>query len=186
MTLLQSLKEQTRPNHDKLEGGLDLLDESMTKSGYTKVLEKFYGFYVPFENEIKKLGLELNLSERSKVKLLENDLKALGLDPRKLPLAKNLPPLTSSEEAYGAMYVLEGSTLGGMVLTKHFGKKFNLDHLNGLSFFNSYGDQTMPMWREFSRFLEQKASENQWNHSEIISNAKKTFDSLQQWLNSAD
>lgn len=191
MTLLLDLKNETRPEHVALENDLNFLSEKIDLQTYTAILKAFYGFYKPFESHIKNSPLsfreDLHMQERYKLSMLEADLLSLGLSSHEinsLPLCSNLPSLDSLEEIFGAIYVLEGSTLGGMVLTKHFSKKFDLENLKGLSFYNSYGSKTVEMWRNFQVFLGNQAKNHELDSKKIISSAKSTFSSLHQWLNS--
>jgi heme oxygenase len=54
-TLLLRLKDETRDVHESLERDLDLLRPDLTLERYQSVVERFYGFYHPWENAVKPL-----------------------------------------------------------------------------------------------------------------------------------
>ena len=76
---------------------------------------------------------------------LRADLGALGR-PLPAPVSFRLP---SFGEALGAMYVVEGSTLGGRTIVPHVRRA--LGSAVPTAYFSSYGDRTMPMWSSFRR-----------------------------------
>ena len=54
----------------------------------------------------------------------------------------------------GCLYVLEGATLGGVVIRRHPEQKLRLGPDNGAAFFHAYGPDTGRRWREFCGALE--------------------------------
>lgn len=180
--LLQDLKSSTRPHHDQIEKTIDFLREDMTLDDYKNLLMKFYGFYFTFENALKETNLPFDYSLRFKMPHLRNDLENLGMtssEIEKIPKSKIYfsPRL---EDILGQLYVIEGSTLGGMVLKKHFEKKFSLTSESGLSFFSGYGPETMNFWKEFQEILIKFSSEK--SDPVIIDSAKITFRTLETWM----
>lgn len=180
--LLQDLKTSTRPQHDQIEKTIDFLREDMTLEDYKYLLKKFYGFYYTFEKFLKETNLPLDYSQRYKLPRLKNDLENLGMSSQeieKLPVLKMKFP-SSLEVVLGQLYVIEGSTLGGMVLKKHFEKKFSLTPDTGLSFFTGYGAETMSFWKEFQEILIESSSEKA--NPLIIDSAQITFLTLETWM----
>jgi heme oxygenase len=175
--LFERLKTETRVKHDDLENSLDFMREDMTLEDYLEMLQRFYGYYFVFEGTLKTLDLPFPYHE--KVPALVDDMNALGMtdeEIRSLPLFTNQPSLETTNRILGSIYVIEGSTLGGMVLQKHFAKKFGLEAGAGLSFFSGYGAQTMPHWMEFKKKVLEHYDES--NADEVLDNAKKTFEAL--------
>ncbi len=152
------LKAATAEIHARLEQQLDLLRDDLTLRDYVGLLERFYGVYEPFERMadpmLKRLpGIEFE--RRKKTELLAADLIHLGVSPEGLAL---LPRLSFAvperpEQLLGWLYVLEGSTLGGQILARHFGTRFPLSAECGLRFFTAYGEETATMWRQFLEVL---------------------------------
>ena len=86
-SLRQRLKRETAAVHQHLEAQLGLLDPSLDVHRYRRVLETFYGFYVPVEIDVTRLAaaeLPLGFPLRARAELIERDLLALGLSPADL------------------------------------------------------------------------------------------------------
>ena len=98
----QRLKRETAAVHQHLEAQLGLLDPSLDVHRYLRVLETFYGFYVPVEIDVTRLAaaeLRLGFPLRARAELIERDLLALGLSPvdlAALPLCSARPELSCS------------------------------------------------------------------------------------------
>lgn len=150
--LLERLRRETSSLHQELEEGLDLLRPEMTLDEYRTVLEGFYGFYAPWEakvaGEVDHL-LPRFTEERRKTPLLEQDLQFLRSDLRAVPRCPTLPDTTSVPALLGSLYVLEGATLGGQILSRHFFKQLQVSPARGCSFFSSYGEAVGQRWRAF-------------------------------------
>src|SRR6187431_1589548 len=115
----QRLKRGTAAAHQHLEAQLGLLDPGLDVHRYLRVLETFYGFYVPVEIDVTRLAaaeMPLGFPLRARAELIERDLLALGLSPADLaalPLCSDRPELSGIEDLAGCLYVLEGASLGG-------------------------------------------------------------------------
>lgn len=184
-TLFARLKAETKPAHDSLERKLDLLSPDLSLSDYRRIIEKFFGFYSPVEEAMKTSRFAEAYFGRWKTEILKNDLRDLGMNVQEiseLPRCLELPPFEQEEHFLGTLYVLEGSTLGGTVLAKHFGPRFHLDHLNGLRFFTVYGAKTAENWNNWRTFSEEYATSRGLDQNIIVSQADKTFTSLEFWL----
>src|SRR4051812_461427 len=75
--LRQRLKKETAALHRHLEAQLRLLDPALSLERYRRVLETFYGFYVPVEANLVPLaavGCPLSFPLRARSELLEIDL----------------------------------------------------------------------------------------------------------------
>ena len=183
--VLERLRSETRPHHDAIEGTLDLTSESLGRDAYRRTLERFYGFYRPLEAGLWAAGgwLErgLDITERSKTPLLEADLRALGAgDPAGLPVCTDLPPHATVAAAFGCLYVLEGATLGGQVISRSVQKAVGITPDTGGRCFHGYGDRTGPMWQAFRAALVAFAVTLS-DQNEIVSAAKDTFSKLHRW-----
>jgi heme oxygenase len=90
---------------------------------YAETLRRFYGIYGPLERALgqqsgwDELGLELK--DRSHVRLIARDLTVLGSEPCP-DEASDVFEIKSFAHALGALYVMEGSTLGGRIILRHF------------------------------------------------------------------
>src|SRR3982750_1706330 len=93
-SLPRILKRETAAVHRQLEDQLGLLDPGLDVHRYRRVLERFYGFYVPVEIDVARLagGEPLGFPVRARAALIERDLLALGLsaaDLAALPLCRD-------------------------------------------------------------------------------------------------
>jgi heme oxygenase len=182
--LLERLRVETRPAHDQIEHALDLPGRMTSRDGYRAVLERFYGFHVAWEAAIEPVIADhAFFHPRRKLDLLVQDLRALGLDDRTmagLPRCLPLMPLPSPAAAFGAMYVVEGSTLGGSVIARHVERALGLRPEAGCAYFRSYGSATGRMWSAFRTRLMAMSSPGV--DDVIVASAQRTFDVMQGWL----
>jgi heme oxygenase len=74
-------------------------------------------------------------------------------------------------ELLGAMYVLEGATLGGSVIVKRLKTNPNFEGLN-LNYYQIYGEQLIPMWKKFCEVLNQQP---ETSFDDAVNGAKKMF-----------
>ena len=182
---LERLRSETRPDHHALESVMDLLREDLTLGHYRYWVEKLYGVFAPLEDRIvSRWGLDafgLDLAERRRAPLLVADLKALGVaDPMRIPVCQDLPALTGDPEAFGCLYVLEGSALGGHVVSRHVLHTLGLTPETGGAFFNGHGDRTGTMWRTFRSALADYAVTPEIQ-GRVIAAARATFRSFRSW-----
>jgi heme oxygenase (biliverdin-IX-beta and delta-forming) len=180
--ILAELKEQTRKQHENLESIVDVMNKMFTRDDYETLLTKFYRFYSAVEPKVAANDMPANgidVAERTKLKWLEHDLISLGAFDRakQLPALSNTPVLDTPAKAFGAMYVMEGATLGGQVITRHLKQHLDLTPETGGAFFNSYGQRVGPMWKAFGAAITSFAETN-GNNGEIVQAAKDTFDSF--------
>ncbi|PVE22674.1 biliverdin-producing heme oxygenase [Microvirga sp. KLBC 81] len=184
MTLLERLKTETRPAHDRIEKAMDFERRIATRDGYTNLLIRFYGFHSAWEEAASALASDKAFFEsRCKTKLLVKDLKALGLscdEIIRLPQCDPLMPLPSPAAVLGSMYVVEGSTLGGAIIAREVERTLGLDDKTGCAYFKSYGREIAVMWKQFgAKLLEASSPEAD---GVIVETAQKTFDVMHDWL----
>lgn len=142
---------------------MDVFRRVRSIDDYRALLRRFLALYIPLETSLgsavdwKAEGWDFD--GRRKTPLLIADLKALGVaDPASLPVATEIPVAGNLTEAVGVLYVLEGSTLGGQMISKQFGQALGISGSNGGLFFHGYGAETGMKWREFGQWAESKAS----------------------------
>jgi len=184
--ILQRLRSETRHAHDTIERALDLLNPALTLATYRRRIEQLHGYYQPVEHRLSHVGdwreIGLNLEERRKLPLIETDLAALGsVRPSDLPTCDRLPRLGSVASAFGCLYVLEGASLGGQVISRHVQAALGVTTERGGRFFHGYGPRTGAMWQEFSRAITGLASTRQIADT-VLAAAVETFETLRQWL----
>lgn len=187
-TVLSALRRETRESHDRLEAGLKVLDPAFTCDAYRQLLERFWGFCAPAEPRVLATGawqaLGLDAEQRSKVVRLEADLLALGhghSSLARLPLCSDLPCIDSVPGALGYLYVFEGATLGGAMISRHLRHTLGLSRARGAAFFGSYGSEVGPMWKAFTGALTAYAAATD-EERQIVHAACETFSKLERWL----
>jgi heme oxygenase len=186
--MMSRLKEVTRPHHEAVEETLGRFKLSSSIEGYRSVLRRFHGVHRTAEAAFQDLegwdAIGIDPAERRKLPLLEADLRVLGDDDEAfaaLPVGAPLPPLTDLPRALGAMYVLEGSTLGGRYITKSVGTTLGLTPGRGCSYFASYGDRVGPMWKSFGAAVDAFATTEELRAT-IAESADATFRAIDAWF----
>jgi heme oxygenase (biliverdin-IX-beta and delta-forming) len=184
VNLLQHLKSETAEAHDRIEEAFDL--EAITGSipAYRDLLGRLYGFHAVWEPLAEvALGDPEFFRQRRKVALLETDLRDLGMGTdgiARLALCDPTVTMRTPAEAWGSMYVVEGATLGGVVIARHVERRLGLSRHNGCLYFRCYGADVRPMWISFgSRLLARCGSADQ---DAVVAAARRTFETLHIWL----
>jgi heme oxygenase len=179
--LSDDLKEQTQVNHQLLEKKLVLKMRSLcSQSDYVKLLSFFYSYFGGLEQQISKHLIMERIPDymrRRKAEALLADIKTLGAEPPALADGSHLPTIVDHRQALGALYVMEGSTLGGEIISRMIGKQLSL--VKGLSFFKGYGHETADMWQAFKADLNKP--ENLPGDA-VVEAANETFRKFADWL----
>ena len=186
--ILKLLKEATAPLHGALESKLPLLDAHLSQHTYRQFLHRFLGYYEPLEAKLLAFpywsALDFDYAERHKTPRLLQDLQALGETPdaiQGLARCRDLPLLATQGQLLGCLYVIEGATLGGQIITRHLQANLGLTPSSGASFFEGYGEQTGRQWKAFGAMLKASATETE-SHDAIVASANQTFETLDNWL----
>lgn len=183
LSILTRLRLETRGEHDAVERVLDLMSTTLTKDAYCQRLAQFYGFYSPLEAALQTrcaLNLSTLLPRLNKTNLLRQDLNHLGIDTANLPLCTDLPPIQTQAQVLGCLYVMEGATLGGRLITQHAQATLGIAPTTGGSFFEGYGQGTGKMWQAMRQLLISCAVDRPTENA-IVTNAIATFASLRNW-----
>lgn len=190
--IMVALKARTQAQHEALEGAVGPFDAVETLPQYRALLSKLWGFHAPVEaalvaffQQAPELASALEFSERChRRRWLTADLSASGLseaDIQGLPRCDAILPIQSAAEALGTLYVLEGSTLGGQMMTRHFEARLSITREQGLAFFSSYGDQVGPRWKQLCVVLDDYSQRHDEDEV-IIQAACQTFERIRQWF----
>ncbi|WP_296701380.1 biliverdin-producing heme oxygenase [Thiocapsa sp. UBA6158] len=156
--LSQRLRSATAPLHRQAEAALNFPACVHDRASYVATLVGFYGLYAPLEQALSlQRGWEclgLNLRERVHSSRLVRDLAILGSWPPPSIMASTVGWLTSFPQALGALYVLEGSTLGGQVILRHLEARSAEIPTDATCFFSGHGAQTGAMWKSMVEALD--------------------------------
>ncbi|MDN3547836.1 biliverdin-producing heme oxygenase [Mucilaginibacter aquaedulcis] len=144
------------------------------------LLSLFYSYFGGLEQLINNhLSMDSvpDYTRRRKTRAIADDISALGGKLPALAPADYLPQIISHGQALGALYVIEGSTLGGKIISRMVGQQLGLSE--GLTFFQGYGEDTMAMWQRFQAVLDQREN---LPGTELIDAANQTFLKFSEWF----
>jgi heme oxygenase len=186
--LSEKLKEETKQNHQILEKALvGKMKAIRSVEEYANLLTFFYSYFGGLETLIDTTIDTAQLPDshqRRKTQAIADDIISLGGTVPQKATGQALPRITDHLEALGALYVIEGSTLGGKIISKMMQQQLNLGE-KGLSFFTSYGDKTEAMWESFKDALNQQA-QNPEQEAVVIAAANQTFLKFGEWFKNAE
>ncbi len=185
--LRNRLRHSTQKLHADVERHLDLDRPYWSAQSYRHLLEKFWGIYHPLEKLLASVdwaNCGIEFSERSKTDWLLADLAYCDIWPATigdLDVCNALPRLDDMASGLGALYVLEGATLGGQVILRNIGPQLGLSQAAGGRFFASYGSQVGAMWRDYLSILERQAGATDVENA-ITRSAVETFSAFERWF----
>lgn len=185
-TMRSRLMLATRDLHDRTERRLNIGGIG-TLEAYQGLLMRLLGFYQPMEDALQRIDWgcsSIAISDRLKCTWLKEDLQHLGLAPHsiaQLDMCCDLPSIVSLYEGLGALYVLEGATLGGQVVLRALAPHLKITPMDGGRFYASYGNRVSLMWHSYLDILE-KASEQPDLADDIEAGAVQTFRAFDRWF----
>lgn len=173
--LAEKLREYTSRQHQEAEEVLlSFLKRIRNREDYKRILLSFYAFFHPLQQKIcEHIGIEdlSDIHDRRSASLILRDLETLDPHSNEELLFTDFPLITSKARAFGALYVLEGSTLGGRMIAKMLlSDTESFINENQLHFFNGYGSDTSRKWKSFQEVLNRQEDED-----EVIEAARETF-----------
>jgi heme oxygenase len=177
--LRRLLRETTRNSHERLHrhpGFAAILDQTIDRTAYKALLSRLWGFYISFETAA------WITPQRSR--WLKTDLLALGVAGRMIatiPRCPFIPQLETPERRAGALYVVEGSALGGRELARRLDRLLGSDATEGRSFLTGRGSDTGAVWRTLVVQLESWADDD-IARGEVSAAAVETFVAFEEWL----
>jgi len=177
------LKAATRERHHRVETLIDVMRADLRAKQYFELLSRLYGFVRPWEDALASRptdALTIEIAARRKARWLEEDLAYANVCVADVPRCDDLPPAEHKADALGAMYVIEGSTLGGRFIAPHVRRVLQLDEAHGTAYFDGYGARTSQMWNSFRGLLCKHSSPA--DDDRIVRGACSTFDKLEAWL----
>jgi heme oxygenase (biliverdin-IX-beta and delta-forming) len=155
---------------------------------YRRLLVRLYGFHRPFEDAARSAAdlfrIDLDMSVRARSPLLLADLQTLGFDPSAaatVPLWRPSVRLVSKGSLLGALYVLEGSTLGGVQIALALKDRVGDDMGKAQLFFVGRGKRHGAMWRELLEELESLREDDE-EAMQAEDAAVTTFRAFEAWM----
>lgn len=189
LTLHQQLRQSTHSAHVQLNRH-PLLGQ-LTRPGldiptYTHLLQIYLKFYRSVEAIICDYladGFEgFDYRERYKTAWLVQDLCRLGAGPAESWRREHIVTRPqNTAQLVGMLYPLEGSTLGGQLISRRLQANLGLDAQKGGRFFHGYGADTAHRWAEFLAFAE-GAVESPREIAQACAAARVVFNTLEEYL----
>jgi heme oxygenase len=174
--------------HAQVERLLGLPQSVQDRRGYRRLLERFFGLYQPLEDGFRQFdewrSLGLSLEARSHCNALAGDLIALGSDPNRVPRMApgQLPDLPAFPHALGALYVLEGATLGGRIILRDLETRMGPEIAGATRFLRGHGVDTGPMWKSFQAVLDDFGRSHPDAGTDVLSGAARAFRAVLTWF----
>ncbi len=180
----KKLKHETKEVHTDAERLIiKTLSTINSIEDYIKFLKLFYGFFNPLDILARKYideNVLKDISIRGNTRYIINDIETFAGD-KIILLAPAIPHVTNVLQAFGVMYVMEGSTLGGQIITKMLRHKDIKIANNGLTFFEGYKENTPMMWKNFTACLDDNFQTDE-QINQIVLSAKDTFIKMKEWI----
>jgi heme oxygenase len=179
LSVRQALRGATSKTHARLHlhaGFAAIQNGTISRIDYRALLVRLYGFHVEFEAAV---GAASHRSD-----WLREDLATLspgGCMTATIPRCMMLPAFDTPMRRLGALYVVEGSTLGGRHLARHLDPLFGCAGREGRRFLHGRGTDTDAAWHAFLSQLTSSVT-TPADHSDIIAAALQTFDIFEEWL----
>jgi len=154
------LKAATNAAHERMHahpGFAAAAAGTISPDAYRDLLARLYGFHAAFEDRMRTapavFAKAIELPARARAGLIVEDLFALGAARERidaLPRCEELPPLRGEGDRLGALYVVEGSTLGGAFIAKSLAASA----ANAHRFFSGHGAGHGRLWRNLVKALD--------------------------------
>lgn len=184
MNISEVIKAATAESHQKLEKlVVSQIHALRTRQDYIRLLGFFYNYFGSVELLIREqITPEFlpDIDERRRIKLLSRDLLSLKAELPPGTESTLLPMIQNRYRAFGALYVVEGSSLGGIHIASMIRKQLPQFSAACL-YFEGYGEQTVNMWKQFKIILDNLSGDED-SVDEIISGAEETFLKFAEWI----
>jgi heme oxygenase len=172
--LSEKIKDATKTGHLKLEKiVVRELKSIKSNNDYAAFLRKFYIYFSQVERTIAPYindRLLPDYTERRNSSYLKADIESLGASINETPVVE-VPVISNTVEAFGALYVMEGSIMGGRIIIQML-EKLGIE--DGLSFFSGYGQETGQKWGIFTKVMNETATTRE-GEDQAIDTANETF-----------
>ncbi|MBI1317016.1 hypothetical protein GC167_09205 [bacterium] len=190
MGILERLKTETAELHRQTEeysyGDL-IMSGRLTKAQYADLIDKNAAVHHHYESILIQIeGLDAlfegQLHRRIKLSALESDKAVLHYPSRSFTPIEHRP--ADVAEALGALYVLEGSSLGGAVIARALSKIPEIAETGAFAFYTFYGAELGAQWKAFGQIVVNFV-EHHGQADRLVESAKRTFESVKSVFSTA-
>ena len=179
---LRIFRSETHELHQRLEATnvfSQLMRDTVTIEDYTFALQALLNCYSVLE-PILIQGLHLYAPAYlyvPRLPLLLRDLDNLGANKTIHSDKTEMPQLSSlsKAETLGILYVIEGSTLGGQILSRHLIAKLGEQISSVLAFYSLDGKLTSQHWASTQRLLREQLCTAE-EIEQALQSAKQSFE----------
>ena len=169
MSVMDVLRQATRPQHEKLHEVVSLDEMTQDRNSYAEMLQRYLAAVQPSEAEARsylaKLPSEIGLDWNKRLQKshwLTADLSELGgrvsadsssCGGDQVVIASDGPEELGDPELLGrflgTVYVMEGMTLGADRMVGVIAERLSVSSDSGARFFSGYGRENATMWKQF-------------------------------------
>lgn len=180
----ERLKAGTLDLHQQAERHLaPLMRPGLDEATYAGILERFHDFYQTFESEManrrdSSAAAAFYEGKAKRTERLRADLRAFGREVSGVSVPLEFMAHESDASLWGMVYVVQGSSLGGQVISAAVRKSLNRADGRGFSFFEGDGAETGANWRRFLEVLERSVPESEIDRA--VDGANRLFAALNQ------
>jgi len=171
------LREETAAAHAAVERVAGLPDGVTCRETYRAALAAFARAIVPLERAIaQEPGLAaygIDAAARARAPALLTDLARLGAQP---PAAGAEVGLRGTGAVLGALYVIEGSTLGGALVLRAIEERIGRDIADARAFLGGRGAEAGALWGAFRAALDRFGEERPDEQADAVAGATTAFD----------
>lgn len=177
--LLQRLREATQTSHEALHVHpllTTLQDEHITLDDYRWCIGAFHAAYT----SIPAVEFAALPPDIPAVAWLQEDMRVHGIKPLTMTFPA-YPAIDGLSRYIGYLYVKQGSTLGGQVISKHLQRSLGLVPHQTNHFFAGFGPETGERWKKFIRVMD----DSDLDADQVLQQAAATFKHIKRCCNEA-
>ena len=185
MIIQESLKKDTRADHERLEEIMfvrSIMTGSLSLAEYKQILTSNYIIHKAFENLLftalpHAMADQIQSLRRYKLPSLLIALEeAKMISPTRMIKYQDNIAYSEAPAVLGALYVLEGATLGGHVILKRLVINPHVNYLGlGFHYYRVYGDELIDKWKSFCALLNQQPEAD---YPAILTGARRMFTTI--------
>lgn len=190
-SLMETLRAATRSAHHRIDHHpalAPLVQADISSAQYQRILQCAMALHVPLHSLLSKAMIQMRLGERFQISprlsWLNLDFDYLGIEPD-ADVAEFMaegwqsvkwPNLDTPSKLVGALYVVEGSTLGGQVIARLLNKHLGVTPETGGRFYSGHGSLTQDRWQDFMTFAQSAVVPD--DIPKACNSAQETFETI--------
>lgn len=188
---LDELKSKTHFLHKRVEQtalSKAIVSPELTLDQYKRYLQKMWQLHTDAERIVFPIlsSYIKDIAERKKSNKISSDLENLQSPVERDQQGKFIDAqfIPTPNFCFGLLYVVEGSTLGGMYIVKNVVASLGKEVEDATSFLTVYGPHTGSNWKEFLQILnDYRKSIPEQKEAELIDGAQYAFNRTYELFN---